>query len=85
MQIYGENACFTSNFICIKEMVSKTITSKLKQVISSNDAASPQLPKNAVDILQHIFGSGHLLGIMLLMLTSGFRVLKAYKVAFAFK
>jgi len=37
-------------------MVSETITNKFKQVISSNDAAGPQCPKNADGILQHIFG-----------------------------
>jgi len=57
-----ENASSTSCFICIKQIVSKTITNKCKQVISDNDTPETQLPTNAVNIMQCIFGSDRFLG-----------------------
>jgi len=59
----------------MKRIASKTITNKRKQVISGNDAAGPQLPTNAVSIMQQIFSSDHLLGTVQLALISGFHVL----------
>jgi len=67
-----ENACSTSNFICVKRTASKIITKKPKQVISGNDAAGPHLPTYAVSIMQHIFSSDHLLGTTQPALTSSF-------------
>jgi len=54
------------------------IPKNCKQVISSNDAAGPQLPTcvvKAVSITQHIFGFDRLLGTMHLALASDFHVL----------
>jgi len=59
----------------MKQIASKTIINKRKQVISGNDAAGPQLPTNAVSIMQQIFGSDCLLGTMQLALTSSLHVL----------
>ena len=67
-----ENACSTSNFICVKRTASKIITKKPKQVISGDDAAGLELPTYAVSIMQHIFSSDHLPGTMQPALTSGF-------------
>jgi len=39
------------------------------RAISSDDAAGPPLPTNAVSTTQHILGSNHLLGTMQLVLT----------------
>jgi len=39
-----------------------------KQVNSINDAAGPQLPTNAVSVMQHSFNSNHLLGPLKLAL-----------------
>jgi len=69
----------------MKRTALKTIRNERKQDISSNNAAGPQLPTNAVTVTQPIFSSSSLLGTMQLMLTSSFHVLKAYKAAFAFE
>jgi len=69
------NACSTSNFVSIKWIALKTITNERKQDISSNDAAGPQLPTNAVTVTQPIFSSSSLLGTIQMVLTSSFHVL----------